>query len=293
MATNDKPRRAKKAPTAPKPTATAKEAATAAATQAEAQANAAGAANPASTTSAADPARDAEEAAKAAAAASGTNDPANNPAPASTEGGEVIPPASPDKPLEDATAGNRHSHPAETTAEATLRAAQNPETTAALNPGGNLPAGEFADPNGPAGSLDGGEGAAADGVRQSSQIEDGSGQDAVRAAIGAGTGAPDGVGDVGEDPVASEVVEPVEIRPGLTFEGGKAKLWRALEKGGTHDELAAASGHRSVLGTIYLMARHAEREIAVAKDKKTGVKTYSLAAASPPPQAAGKAKSKG
>jgi hypothetical protein len=280
MAENTKsPRRAKKDTAAAKPTASAAETAGAAAAQADALANATDKANPASTTSAADPARDAEAAAAAAAAASGTND-AGNTGKVAGEG-EVIPPASAEKPLEDAAAGNRHSHPAETTAEATLRASERQDTTAALNMGGNLPAGEFADPNGPAGRTDGGEGANADNVaevRESTQKEDGSVQDAVRAAIGAGTGAPDGVGDVGDDPSAAEVVEPVEVAPGVTFEGGKAKLWRALEKGGTHDELAAEAGHRSILGSIYLMARHAGRDIEVAKDKKTGLKRYSLKA---------------
>ncbi len=258
-------------------------AAAAAPAQTADETNAAGAAasenNPASTTSAADPERDTPEAAAAAAAASGTNDPANNP-PAAAEG-EVLEPASPDKPLEDAAAGNRHSHPAQTTAEATI-AAQAGDTTAALNMGGNMPAGEAADPNGPAGDTTGGDNAAFNDaeVLQSTQVEDGSVQDAVREAIGAGTGAPDGIGDVGEDPSAGDVVEPVEAAPGVTFVGGKAKLWPLLEKGGsTIDELNAAAGHRSTLWTIYLMARQAGREIVVSKDRKTGAKTYGLKAA--------------
>lgn len=276
---------------APAPTPGQPEAAPAVVQSAEAMAAATTENNPASTTRANDPARDTEEAAKAAAAASGTNDPANNPAPAPAEGEEgFIPPADEEHPLEDAAAGNRHSHPARTQAEATL-AAQTANAAPTVGDGAALPAGDDADPA--VAGLTDGEAAGDTEVLKSPHDESGAIQDATRAAIGAGAGAPDGVGDVGEDPSAGEVVAPLEVAPGVTFVGGKAKLWPLLEAGATNEELIAASGHRSVLGTIHLMARQAGREIEQVKDKKTGIKTYKLSAAPEPKKAAARTKSKG
>lgn len=165
--------------------------------------------------------------------------------------------------------GNRHSHPAETVAERSARIAEN-----GLGEGAGdglasqaFPAGDDADP---ANQPQPGEGPQTD---ESSQDESGAIQDATRRAIGAGAGAPDGVGDDGADPSEAEVNDLAdkaagedpdaveEVAPGYSIGGGKLRLWRALEKGATRKELLEASGYRSVEGTVAVLAQYSGREI--------------------------------
>lgn len=168
--------------------------------------------------------------------------------------------------------GERHSHPAETTAERTLRQAGITKTGSL-----EMPAGEFADPSKHPEIL---EGTLEKTDGKSSQDESGALQDATREAIGAGNGAPDGVGD--DEVIATEgsqpadEIEPVKVNDNLTFHGNKAKLWRMIEKGATHDEMREATKYNSAIGTIYVMAEQAGREIVADKDKK-GIRTYKLA----------------
>lgn len=202
--------------------------------------------NPASTTSAADTSREATT----------ETDPATTgSAPGSTEQAK----------------GEFHSHPAETTAERGLRMAGTTQTGSM-----EMPAGEFADPSKHPEIL---EGATASTEGESSHDESGEIQDATREAIGAGNGAPDGVGDdevIGaEGSEAADDIESVKVNDDLTFHGNKAKLWGMLEKGATHDEMRAATKYNSTIGTIYVMAEQAGREIEASKDKK-GIRTYKL-----------------
>lgn len=102
--------------------------------------------------------------------------------------------------VEDPTKGNRHSHPAMTTAEETaLRFDQNRDAFAGLPSfsASALPAGESADP----------KNAAEPKLDQpvSSQDESGAQQDASREAIGAGFGAPDGITAAGDDPSEDDI----------------------------------------------------------------------------------------
>ena len=69
----------------------------------------------------------------------------------------------------------------------------------------------------------------------------------------------------------------MKVNDTLTFHGNKAKLWGMIEKGATHDEMREATKHVSAIGTIYVMAEQAGREIEVSKDKK-GIRTYKLKA---------------
>lgn len=165
--------------------------------------------------------------------------------------------------------GNRHSHAAETEAERTARLAENGSGEGA---GDGLasqafPAGEDADP---AKQPKPGESTV---TTESSQDESGAIQDATRQAIGAGAGAPDGVGDDGADPSEAEVNDLAdkaagedpdaaeEVAPGYSIGGGKLRLWRALEKGATRKELLEASGYKSVEGTVAVLAQYSGREI--------------------------------
>lgn len=180
---------------------------------------------------------------------------------------------------DEATAGNRHSHPAETTAERTTRLFE--ANGDATGPGPELLAGESADPAKAA------EFKPAED--ESSQDESGALQDATRDAIGAGTGAVDGVAGGGADPVEADVNAQVdaergeedsgasvEVANGERINGTRAKLYRLLEKGATHEQMLKVTGYRSALGTATELARMDGRELVPTKDAK-GVKTYKLA----------------
>ena len=80
-----------------------------------------------------------------------------------------------------------------------------------------------------------------------------------------------------EGSAPADDIEPVKVNDTLTFHGNKAKLWGMIEKGATHDEMREATKHVSAIGTIYVMAEQAGREIEVSKDKK-GIRTYKLKA---------------
>lgn len=220
--------------------------------------------NPASTTRANDPKRDNEEAAQAAADASGTAQ-AVDQSPG-TAGGDT--PNDPDAPA----AGNRHSHQAQTTAEATAAGAAGESDAPAT---GSIPAGADADPAKQP-DLSGDETGTA-----STQDESGALQDATRNAIGAGYGAPDGIGGGGKDPSEADAekadpeIEPVKLENGEELHGRKAQLFRMIEKGATHDEMLEATGGSSVLGTINTLARRSGRTLE-AKKNKQGVRVYKL-----------------
>lgn len=247
-------------------------------TVAEATAGATTEENPGSTTRADDPDRDSTMSGTTTAEneAGVTQEPNSNDTGASNDGQHFDPP----EENREQAAGNRHSHPAQTEAERTAAASAAPVDLAAIS-GGAMPAGDAADPaNQP------GPGEAPAGV-ESRQDESGELQDATRRAIGAGNGAPDGVGDNGTDPsepevndqidaAAGESEDAVEAAPGVHFHGGKAKLWGLLEKGATHDEMLKATGYKSALGTIHVMAAAAGREIETIKNEKTGERKYKL-----------------
>lgn len=219
--------------------------------------------NPASTTKANDPERNTPEAAQAAADASGT---AQAQATGDAgDGGDT--PADPNAPA----AGDRASHPAQTTAEATAAGAGTSDAPDATI----MPAGDDADPNADINQTRG------EGDKpESTQDESGAIQEATRRAIGAGYGAPDGISGGGEDPATAdaepaEEIEPVELSNGETLTGRKAKLFRMIEKGATQAEMLEATGSTSVLGTINVLSRRAGRELE-AKKGKDGVRVYKL-----------------
>lgn len=219
--------------------------------------------NPASTTKANDPARDAtvSNTTTAERLEGVEQEPNSNDLGAAANGAGEL------EHNDEQAAGNRHSHSAETEAERTSRLAQGADTAdlAALSSQA-LPAGEDADPaNQPAP----GEGVT---TTESRHDESGTIQDATRLAIGAGNGAPDGVGDDGADPSEAEVNaladkaagkdgDEEQVQPGMSLAGGQLKLWRALEKGATQKEMLEATGWRSVLGTVDTLSRYSGREV--------------------------------
>ena len=215
--------------------------------------------NPASTTSAADPNRDSTvpetntataQVAAAAGAGSGETD-ANK------------------AESEASAAGERVSHPAETTAERNLRRAGSSGTV------DEMPAGEDADPAKNQSPTE--EDLADTGSRHD---ESGNLQRATRDAIGAGYGAPDGIGAPAVDSPAEvteqEEVEPAEAPNGIVYRGNKAKLFRMVQKGATHQELIEATGYTSAIGTIHVMAAEAGLGLEIEKGKD-GTKTYKFA----------------
>lgn len=234
--------------------------------------------NPASTTRADDPERDSTFSGTTTAEQTEgvQQEPNSNDEGAAAASGQV----DTDLP-EEPTRGNRHSHAAETTAERTERLAAGESTVDAQSGGTELLAGESADPAKqpqPGDQPKAGE---------SSQDESGAIQDATRQAIGAGTGAPDGITGPGADPSEPEINAladqqngqdddlTAEIAPGSTIRGTKVKLWRLLEKGATHAEMLEATGYRSAIGTAQSLAQTAKRGL-VSSTNDNGEKVYKL-----------------
>src|SRR5690606_28695818 len=117
-------------------------------------------------------------------------------------------------------------------------------------------------------------------------------QNATAEGIGHGGGAPDGILSTGTIDT-SEANPPASIPPenlaqeetaaepdptgDSLFPGGhKKQLWDMLKAGATNQEMLAATGKTSIIGTMNVMVRHAGRELEVTRKDDTGEKVFKL-----------------